>query len=243
MKTAKYLIALVIISLTSSSTLQSTTDFLPKIFSFFQPKKEYETERIKALRAERQKFKDWFRLPTSYECADMLFLPIFHVRDIRDNPTMFLQYIYHVTDYDSKEIDFNRDWFLSSRFYHKLLTVPESLAASPRDARWMKNMRSACIKTKIHHLSALGAAVIAKNLSRDKKQELIDYLLKIGFKPTEKDRQLAYLELYETTPLDTERKFLLALGKNDPKSPLSKLPIEVIRHISSFIRSEKSLLA
>lgn len=81
-------------------------------------------------------------------------------------------------------------------------------------------------------------------IERRKKQ--IQRLIRLGFKPTPKDLEFSYLELYERTKEDSDRKFLLLFltetFEDKRNSQLPSLSLDIVKKIAGYITSEEPLL-
>ncbi len=185
----------------------------------------FDTQKIKNIKYKRASLESELQVggltkfQKKYVMPDTLML--FSSSLIDSCPQEFLKYIYY-EEFHKTEYLFNL----------------ELLSKDP-------NLLKKCLIAQIDGYSALGAAIIASTKkpspsqlddSIQRKRFLIKNLMKIGFKPTSKDKELAYLELYERTPEDSECKLQLAfLSKTYHPSELPKLPIEIVRHIASYV--------
>ncbi len=95
---------------------------------------------------------------------------------------------------------------------------------------------------KINGHSAFSAAIIAPKVSLETKRNLIKELYQLGFKPTQKDKELAYLELYERDTDTAERIKVLLMGYNDETNILHTLPLDIFKIIAKSAIGQKSLL-
>jgi hypothetical protein len=190
----------------------------------FQSLRINDPEKVLTLREEKIKLEESLKLDKWVE-AQKLYDPIdspvilFQHHVINNNPTKFLQYIYYRKFHESENEYFNLNCLKSNA-----------------------NLLLQCKQATIENYSALGAAVIAKDVDSEEKRELIEKLISMGFEPTLKDKELAYLELYERSSDDIKRKLMLAYGHNNQQSPLSKIPHEIVRYIGTFVSNERSLI-
>lgn len=159
---------------------------------------------------EKSKFKEWLTLRENaprvvcrvcYTDSHTAYYKQvnFDIGALQQNPTSFLQYIYTMGDEDFTPID---DRIRASRwqetsFTHLWFGHPYQNDESSTYYDWIEPLKKACIDAKINGYSALGIAVIAGIINREKKEKLIRDLLECGFVPTEKDKELAWFEYYE----------------------------------------------
>lgn len=85
-------------------------------------------------------------------------------------------------------------------------------------------------KIEINGYSAIGAAILAPEVSIENKREFIEQLLNLGFLPTKKDVMIAKLQLYDAIPPEEKEKMMLFLRQKE------LLP-EIKRNIISCISS------
>ncbi len=245
MNRKKIILLLILVNALSTPHVICSMHYLEKVSSFLN---SWDTpqplsKKMNLLKREKEKIGTWLDLPVSVRICHGLCLlyGFFRIKDIQDNPSCFLQYIYHADGLDFASLKWRRWLGTHTPFTH--LWLEHDSWEIGNSVFVFKNIKESCIKAKIDGYSALGMTVIAKHLNRKEKKDLIKDLRALGFKPTKKDKQLALLELYESTPQDTQGKFMLALGYNDPNCNLSRLPLEIIVHIASYVQRERSLLA
>ena len=172
-------------------------------------------ENILKFRKEKIEFEQALQLNKFTEFQKNYIIPVrlqlFSAGRMNNNAVKFLQYVYY-KKFHKNELFFN----LSDLLRYTILLHK-------------------CQNARLLGYSALGAAVIAKDITYEEKKLFIELLMAFQFVPTDKDKELAYLEWHERTPLQERIKFLLVKGSKDPGSVLSTVPLEIIKYISIFI--------
>lgn len=87
-----------------------------------------------------------------------------------------------------------------------------------------------CKEVCINGYSALGAAIIAENVSVKDKRWFVRKLKKKGFTLTAKDRTLIALELQDSIPVE-QKQMMVALLQGQQKDVLASLPHEIRKYI------------
>lgn len=245
MNRKKIILLLILVNALSTPNSIYSMHYLEKASFFLNSRDTPQplSKKMNLLKTEKGKIGTWLDLPVSVRICHGLCLlyGFFRIKDIQDNPNVFLQYIYNADRFDFASLKLRRWLDTHTPFTH--LWLEHDSWRIGNSVFIFRDIKKSCIEAKIDGYSALGMAVIAKHLNRKEKTNLIKDLRALGFKPTRKDKQLALFELYESTPQDTQRKFMLALGHNDPNCNLSRLPLEIIVHIANYTQTERSLLA
>lgn len=91
-----------------------------------------------------------------------------------------------------------------------------------------------CKMVQINGYSALGAAIVAKNVAIENKREFMQKLIDYGFKLTQKDRTLVELDLYDSIPGEQKKSMVLLLSDHT-QGNLSILPHDVRKYIVHYI--------
>lgn len=92
----------------------------------------------------------------------------------------------------------------------------------------------ACKKAQINGYSAVGAAIIAKDVFVEYKRSFIQKLMNKGFQLTEEDRKLVVFELYDAIPAE-QKKFMISLLQDHKEGNLALLPYDVRKYIVDYI--------
>jgi hypothetical protein len=121
-------------------------------------------------------FENQLKVDRYIECSGLGLSRFFSRISMHQDPVRFLQYCYYkkIHKDNNNELDIKR---------LRMLNKPIPLQA-------FQNAR-------IDGYSALGAAMIAKDISYDEKRDFIQVLINYDFKPTQKDIELAKLILYD----------------------------------------------
>ncbi len=98
-----------------------------------------------------------------------------------------------------------------------------------------------CQEHRIDDCSALGAAIIAPDVCVKDKRGFIRKLMMHGFELTQKDRELAALELYDGIPTEQKEMMIFLLCAYN-EGNLSILPYDVIQYIIQYIISLYEIL-
>lgn len=77
-------------------------------------------------------------------------------------------------------------------------------------------------ETQINGFSAIGAAILAPDITIKTKRDFIQLLLNFGFKPTKKDIMLAELQLYDAIPAEKKAEIVAFLNRKDMPSEVTK---------------------
>lgn len=88
-----------------------------------------------------------------------------------------------------------------------------------------------CQKARIEGCSALGAALLAKNITYSKRCAFMQKLMHAGFEFTEKDQLFLALYLYDKIPTHEKKVMMLVLQDNEQMGHLSVLPYDVRKYI------------
>ena len=88
------------------------------------------------------------------------------------------------------------------------------------------NLFNSYKEAQIDGYSAIGAAIIAPDVSTESKRDFIKQLIDLGFKLTPKDKMLAELELYNAIPAEKKAEIVAFLSRKD-------MPYDVTKKIVS----------
>ena len=144
----------------------------------------------------------------------------------RDRVSYFLTPFTAATDTYSEPIAVNMypARFLSYCYYQKYHEKNKQMGIE--GAFVFEDGLSGCMNARINGYSALGAAMLAKDVSIDDKRAFIQQLLNYGFELTKKDSALLKLEFCDGLPIDQEAKMIFLLCDHKENS-FSMLPPEV----------------
>lgn len=110
--------------------------------------------------------------------------------------------------------------------FHRELDACFKLSDLDQDAILLNE----CKEARINGYSALGAAILAKDVDIEYKKDFINQLMDKGFTFTENDKALIALELYNAIPAE-EKQMMLFLLHDHQEGGLTLLPHEVKRYI------------
>ena len=198
-----------------SSALTSAYSYIPSWFGQ-SPK---ESEHIQALRKDKNDFEqelktikggmlssDSDRLPALFPatwpdrvmCDDKqcFYLP----SPIMKSSIKFLQYCYYQKFHMDKSKENMQD-LASANF---------------------KDLLDAYKEAQIDGYSAIGAAIIAPDVSIESKRNFIEQLIDLGFKPTKKDKMLAELQLYDAISAEKKAEIVAFFSRKDMPYDVTK---------------------
>lgn len=190
-----------------------------KVFSFFNSficsnqvssdQVVNESELIQSLRANKNKFEEQLQLEkwtTEYmDTPHGLFLP----DKIAENPVLFLKFC-----------------------YFQELQVTGYINISIRDFDNSNSLSDKCRAARIDGYSALGAAMLAKEVQDACKGAFILDLKDRGYTLTEKDKELLVLELYDVIPVRCKKIMILLLCDQQTND---ELPHDIRNYIVQYI--------
>ena len=162
------------------------------ILSLRKNRNEFE-QQLLVNKIARKKYPDrvpivWVYLPRGMTIGQWFFellLDPFY-KKITDDPTIFLHYCYSQQYHKDSAIDFVE------------LTISIDLL-------------NKCQHARIDGYSALGAAIVAREVSVESKRNFIRQLMDFGFKLTQKDKVLAELMVYDSISANHKKKMILLL--------------------------------
>ncbi len=131
---------------------------------------------------------------------------------------------------DFKPINFFRS--CCYKFHHKMTIF--KLSSSYSLFNTYKNVQ-------INGYSALGAAMMANDISPDVKRNFIQELVNLNFKPTAKDIELAELYLYDAICTITKEKIILLLcdhQKDNLPQLLPEIRTQIAYHLIQLFKNE-----
>jgi hypothetical protein len=204
-------LSLLIFSSTFTHTMEKEFSFLNPFSWFSSSQTPNESKLIADLRANINDFENQLKLDRSKELEKTYLLPetlqlFMHIGTTK--PDQFIQYCYYQKFHETEMVDFDEictDTSLLKK-YHEL---------------------------EINGYSALGAAMLAKEISIEEKLKFIKKLIKYNFKPTLKDIGIAELVLYDA--ITEHHKTLLHLLHPHSEINWSVLPHEIRNHITQYI--------
>jgi hypothetical protein len=212
---------LLIFSYTLSQSMEHKKSFKQLRLKYSHTPTSNESQKMVAIRQNINNFENQLKVEYWMEQTTVpVFSQLFSPRSILENPTVFLQYCYY------KEIHKNHD--------HELDIQRLGLLRNP-------TLLKKCQEAQIDDYSALGATMIAKNISFDEKRIFIQELMDHNFKPTPQDRILARLFSYDE--ITKNRKELLCLLFTNAHHAWSTLPDELRRYIAEYSVQLFSLLS
>jgi|GEM_PF-5495045 hypothetical protein len=179
MKLIKYAFLITFVSANTASRLHG----MERLSKIFRPKSEPENvelmHNIQLIRDHKKDFEERLAFArVRVLLKKTLFrsphapVKFFGTDTIKEEPFKFLQFAYYLQLHGSEA-------FKISHLYNNTL------------------LSEACKNARFQDFSAIGAAVIAPNVTRNEKQIFIKKLTALGFEPTEADRDLAFLEQFE----------------------------------------------
>lgn len=180
---------------------------------------------ISNLRKDINEFENQLKLDKGMEFQKTYTLPLtiqlFGGRDDDEIPDMFLAYCY-------------LQKFHACEFYMNLKRLDKS------DILLKK-----CQIVSLNGYSALGAAMIAKEVSFEKRRTFIQELIDRGFKPTQKDITIAKLYLHDSIPAK-DKEIFFHLIHEPAKANWSVLPKEIrsliVRYMIQILKNKFWLL-
>lgn len=124
------------------------------------------------------------------------------------------------------------------KFHHKMTIYKFKLSYSLLDT--YQNVQ-------IDGYSALGAAILANEISTDEKRNFIQELINLDFKPTVKDIRLAELYVYDSYEIAEYKNIFLHLLQDNPNSNWFMLPHDIreqiVRLLIQFFKKDAWLLS
>ncbi len=221
---------ILLICVMSQSMHAMQENYFTSFLSYFPWLASKEPQDILSLRKNRNKFEQqllvnkiarkkypdqvpvtWVYLPQGKTVGQWFFelvLDPFY-KKIIDDPTVFLHYCYSQKYHQDSANDF-KEFTMSADLLNK------------------------CQHVSIDGYSALGAAIVAPDVSVKTKRDFVRQLMSFGFKLTQKDKVLAELMVYDSISVDHKKKMILLLS-NYQKDNWCMLPHDVRKFIVYYM--------
>lgn len=226
------LVSLLMISVSFAHAMEKRTRSLESLFSLVRScfvsqesstmqlirtdKNNFE-QKLLMPKVARKKYPDqvpiaWTYFPRNKDIEfwyfKLLLDPFFE--KIKDDPSVFLYYCYYQKHHKDRELDLLEFVVFSTDLLNK------------------------CLHMCIDGYSALGAAMLAKDITDDNRRDFIRQLIDFGFTCTQKDKVLAELLLYDSISVKHKKTMILLLC-DDHRSDFSILPYDVKKYLIYWI--------